>query len=67
VLRNHDAGGGRPQQELDEALRMTAKHQVRPSSLVEEDGKLVGVVAQIDVAGQGDDAAAGRPVEEISE
>jgi len=56
-----------PQQDLDDALRMMAKHQVRRLPVVEEDGKLVGVVAQADVAREGDDAATGRLVEEISQ
>ena len=55
-----------PQQELDEALRIMAKHQVRRLAVVEEDGKLVGVVAQADVAREGDDARTGELVEEIS-
>src|SRR5438128_7993288 len=38
-----------PQQDLDEALRLMARHQVRRLPVVEEDGKLVGVVAQADV------------------
>ena len=56
-----------PQQDLDEALRMMAKHQVRRLPVVEEDGKLVGVVAQADIAREGDDEATGRLVEEISQ
>ena len=56
-----------PQQDLDEALRMMAKHQIRRLPVVEEDGKLVGVVAQADVAREGDDATTGRLVEEISQ
>ena len=56
-----------PQQDLDEALRIMAKHQVRRLAVVEEDGKLVGVVAQADVARQGDDKKTGTLVEEISE
>ena len=55
-----------PQQDLDEALRIMAKHQVRRLAVVEEDGKLVGVVAQADVAREGDDARTGELVEEIS-
>ena len=55
-----------PQQDLDEALRIMAKHQVRRLPVVEEDGKLVGVVAQADVAREGDDAQTGELVEEIS-
>ena len=55
-----------PQQDLDEALRIMAKHQVRRLPLVEEDGKLVGVVAQADIAREGDDMQTGKLVEEIS-
>src|SRR4051794_38669015 len=39
-----------PQQDLDEALRLMARHQVRRLPVVEEDGKLVGILAQADVA-----------------
>src|SRR6266508_2060684 len=56
-----------PRQDLDEALRMMAKHQVRRLPVVEEDGRLVGVVAQADIALEGDDTKTGRLVEEISE
>ena len=55
-----------PQQDLEEALRIMAKHQVRRLPVVEEDGRLVGVVAQADVAREGDDARTGELVEEIS-
>ena len=56
-----------PQQDLDEALRIMAKHRVRRLPVVEEDGKLVGVVAQADVARKGDDTKTGKLVEEISQ
>ena len=56
-----------PQQDLDEALRLMAKHQVRRLPVVEEDGRLVGVVAQADVARQADDTQTGQVVQEISE
>src|SRR5438128_1965615 len=56
-----------PQQNLDEALRLMARHQVRRLPVVEEDGRLVGVVAQADVARQGDDTKTGQVVLEISE
>jgi CBS domain-containing protein len=55
-----------PQQDLDEALRLMARHQVRRLPVVEEDGRLVGVVAQADVAQQGDDRRTGEVVEQIS-
>jgi CBS domain-containing protein len=65
VASSHPVTVG-PQQDLDEALRMMANHQVRRLPVVEEDGKLVGVVAQADIARKGDDAATGQRVEEIS-
>jgi CBS domain-containing protein len=56
-----------PQQDLDEALQLMAKHQVRRLPVVEEDGKLVGILAQADVARHADPARTGKVVEEISE
>ena len=56
-----------PEQDLDEALRLMAQHQVRRLPVVEEDGRLVGVVAQADVAREGDDTQTGQVVEEISQ
>jgi CBS domain-containing protein len=55
-----------PDQDLDEALRLMAQHQVRRLPVVEEDGRLVGVVAQADVAREAKDAKTGQVVEEIS-
>jgi CBS domain-containing protein len=56
-----------PQQDLAEALRLMARHKVRRLPVVEEDGRLVGVVAQADIARQGDDTQTGQVVQEISE
>lgn len=56
-----------PQQQLDEALRLMAQHQVRRLPVVEEDGRLVGIVAQADVARHGDDRQTGQVVEQISQ
>ncbi|MFY9578020.1 MAG: CBS domain-containing protein [Gaiellaceae bacterium] len=56
-----------PEQDLDEAVHLIAKHQVRRLPVVEEDGRLVGVVAQADVARQGDDTKTGQVVQEISD
>jgi CBS domain-containing protein len=56
-----------PQQNLDEALRLMAQHQVRRLPVVEEDGRLVGILAQADVAQEGRDAKTGQMVEEISD
>ena len=55
-----------PQQDLDEALRLMATHQVRRLPVVEEDGRLVGVVAQADIAREADERRTGAVVEEIS-
>jgi CBS domain-containing protein len=55
-----------PDQNLDEALRLMAKNQVRRLPVVEEDGKLAGVVAQADVAKHASDQQTGEVVEEIS-
>jgi CBS domain-containing protein len=55
-----------PQQDLDEALRLMARHQVRRLPVVEEDGRLVGILAQADVAQQADEQQTGEVVEQIS-
>lgn len=55
-----------PQQDLDEALRLMAQHQVRRLPVVEEDGKLVGILAQADIALEGADQRTGEVVEQIS-
>ncbi len=44
-----------------------AHNQVRRLPVVGEDGELVGVLAQADVAQEADAAQTGRMVEEISE
>jgi CBS domain-containing protein len=56
-----------PQQDLDEGLRLMAQHQVRRLPVVEEDGRLVGVIAQADVARLADDRQTGEVVERISQ
>jgi CBS domain-containing protein len=55
-----------PEQDLDDALRLMAQHQVRRLPVVEQDGKLVGIVAQADVAKHADAGRTGKVVEEIS-
>jgi CBS domain-containing protein len=55
-----------PDQDLDEAVRLMAEHQVRRLPVVEEDGRLVGVLAQADIARAGEDRKTGELVEEIS-
>ncbi len=56
-----------PQQDLREAQRLMAEHQVRRLPVVEEDGRLVGVLAQADVAREGDPQQTGQMVEDISQ
>ena len=56
-----------PEQDLDEALRLMSEHQLRRIPVVEEDGRVVGVVAQADVARQADDPKTGEVVERISQ
>jgi len=55
-----------PEQELDEAVRLMASQQVRRLPVVEEDGRLVGIVSQADIALHGDDSQTGQVVEQIS-
>jgi CBS domain-containing protein len=55
-----------PQRDLDEALKLMARHQVRRLPVVQEDGRLVGVVAQADVAEEAKAKKVGELVEEIS-
>ncbi len=55
-----------PDRDLAEGLQLMAKHQVRRLPVV-EDGRLVGVLAQADVAREGDEQAVGHTVEEISQ
>jgi CBS domain-containing protein len=55
-----------PDQDLDEALQLMASHQVRRLPVVEQGRKLVGVVAQADVAQEGKPKKVGEMVEEIS-
>ena len=55
-----------PQQDLDEALRLMASNQIRRLPVVAEDGRLVGVLAQADVARESNEKQTGQLVEEIS-
>jgi CBS domain-containing protein len=55
-----------PEQDLDEALRLMASHQIRRLPVVEEDGRVVGILAQADVAEHAKEKKVGEMVEEIS-
>ena len=56
-----------PQQSIEEAARLMAEHQVRRLPVVEEDGRLVGMRAQADVAQAGHDSLTGEVVQKISQ
>lgn len=56
-----------PQQDLDEALQLMASKQVRRLPVVEQDGRLVGVLAQADIAREAKDKQTGQLVEDISQ
>jgi CBS-domain-containing membrane protein len=55
-----------PDQSLDEALKLMAQHQVRRLPVV-EDERLVGMLAQADVAIEAKPKDVGEAVEEISQ
>jgi CBS domain-containing protein len=54
-----------PDDSLDQALKLLAQHQVRRLPVVEDD-RLVGIVAQADIARHADEVQTGEVVEEIS-
>ena len=56
-----------PQQELEEAARLMAEHQLRRLPVCEEDGRLVGILAQADLAQTGHDSLTGEVVQQISQ
>jgi len=56
-----------PQQTLEEAVRLMADHQLRRLPVVEEDGRLVGILAQADIAQLGHDELTGETVQQISQ
>jgi len=66
-IASHDLVTIDPEQELDDALSTMARHQVRRLPVVEEDGTLIGIVAQADVARHVDAEHTGELVEQISE
>jgi CBS domain-containing protein len=55
-----------PDKDLDEALQLMARHQVRRLPVV-ENGRLVGIVAQADIALSENEKKTGELVEAISE
>ena len=55
-----------PDQDLDEAMELMAEHRVRRLPVV-DDGRLVGVVSQADVALEAKEKKTGEVVQQISE
>jgi len=55
-----------PDNDLDQALQLMARHQVRRLPVV-ENGRLVGIVAQADIALRANETKTGQLVEAISE
>jgi CBS domain-containing protein len=56
-----------PDAPLEEALRLMAAHQLRRLPVVEGEHRLVGILAQADIALAADEAATGEVVEQISQ
>jgi CBS domain-containing protein len=65
-VASHEVTTVAPDQELDEALRLMAQEQVRRLPVVDGD-RLVGILAQADVAREGDEERVGETVEQISQ
>jgi CBS domain-containing protein len=57
----------RPDEDLSEALKLMASYQVRRIPVVDDDNRLVGVVAQADVAREGKEKDVGHMLEDISQ
>jgi len=54
-------------QSLDEAIELMELHQVRRLPVVEDDGRLVGMIAQADVALEAKEKKAGELLQEVSQ
>jgi len=56
-----------PEEDLSEALRLMASHQVRRIPVVDGDSRLVGIVAQADIAREVKDKDSGQMLQGISQ
>jgi CBS domain-containing protein len=66
-VASHNLVTVRPDEDLSEALKLMASNQVRRLPVVDEDDRLVGVVAQADVAREGKEKDVGQMLEGISQ
>jgi CBS domain-containing protein len=58
----------RPEEELDQAMERMRDRQIRRVPVVDEQNRLIGIIAQADVATQGhDNKKTGEMVRDISE
>lgn len=57
----------RPNDDVQEAMRKMSSHQVRRIPVVDENHRLVGIVAQADLARRADEEDVGELVEDISQ
>jgi CBS domain-containing protein len=64
-IASHDLVTVEPEQDLDEALALMAHHKVRRLPVI-EDGRLVGMLAQADVALKAKEQRVGEMVGQIS-
>jgi len=65
-ISTRDVVAIRGDEDLSEALKLMASHQVRRLPVVDESNHLVGVLAQADVAREAGEKTVGEMVEEIS-
>lgn len=65
-IATRDVVAVRPDEDLSEALKIMASHQIRRLPVVDDDNRLIGVLAQADVALEAKEKAVGEMVEGIS-
>jgi CBS domain-containing protein len=65
-IASHDLVTVEPEQDLDEALALMARHKVRRLPVIEA-GRLVGMLAQADLALEAKEEKVGEMVEQISQ
>lgn len=56
-----------PEEDLSEALKLMASNQVRRIPVVDEDSRLVGIVAQADIAREVKEKDSGQMLQDISQ